>query len=84
MISSLHDRCVMSSVTLQSRQRDNTGSFADGEDIDTLATNALDAARKMAPGMERNAALKQASLLRVKADAGRLLLARRGRPPKSY
>lgn len=49
---------------------------------DSLAADALELARKMAPGPERNEALKLASLLRRTADAWGLTFAKRGRPPK--
>lgn len=46
------------------------------------ANDALEAARNMPPGPERNEALKKAGLLRNAADACRLVFARRGRPPQ--
>jgi hypothetical protein len=51
-------------------------------DWDILAEEALELARLMAPGLERNEALKLASLLRRFADARGLIFARRGRPRK--
>jgi hypothetical protein len=47
-----------------------------------LAVDALELARVMPPGPERNEALKLASLLRCAADARGLVVAKRGRPPK--
>jgi hypothetical protein len=52
-------------------------------DLDAEALAALDAARKMAPGPERNEAMKQAGILRNAADLQGLLFAKRGRPPKT-
>ena len=46
------------------------------------AADALELARLMAPGPERNEALKMASLLRCTADAKGLIFAKRGRPRK--
>ena len=51
-------------------------------DWDTRAADALELARLMAPGPERSAALKLASLLRCTADARGLIFAKRGRPRK--
>ena len=51
-------------------------------DWGTLAVDALELARLMPPGPERNEALKLASLLRCVADAHGLVFAKRGRPPK--
>jgi hypothetical protein len=51
-------------------------------DWGTLAVDALELARLMPPGPERNEALKLASLLRCVADAHGLDFAKRGRPPK--
>ena len=44
------------------------------------ADDALEEARNMPPGPERNDALKKAGLLRNDADANGLIFARRGRP----
>jgi hypothetical protein len=49
---------------------------------DNLATDALELARLMPPGPERNEALKLASQLRCTADARGLIFAKRGRPRK--
>jgi hypothetical protein len=49
---------------------------------DKLATEALELARVMPPGRERNEALKLAGLLRSTADARGLVFATRGRPRK--
>jgi hypothetical protein len=50
-------------------------------DWDSLAADALELARLMPPGPERNEALKLASQLRC-ADARGLVFAKRGRPRK--
>jgi hypothetical protein len=47
-----------------------------------LAVDALELARLIPPGPERNEAFKLAGLLRCAADARGLVVARRGRPPK--
>jgi hypothetical protein len=63
-----------------------TGSEAhcssDRLDWDIRAADALELARMMPPGLERNEALKLASLLRCTADARGLIFAKRGRPRK--
>jgi hypothetical protein len=51
-------------------------------DWGTLAVDALELARLLPPGPERDEALKLASLLRRTADASGLVFAKRGRPPK--
>jgi hypothetical protein len=51
-------------------------------DWDVLAAGALELARLMRPGPERNEALKLASALRCFADARGLTFAKRGRPRK--
>jgi hypothetical protein len=51
-------------------------------DWDNLAAEALELARLMPPGPERNEALKLASQLRCTADAQGLIFAKRGRPRK--
>jgi hypothetical protein len=51
-------------------------------DWDNLAADALELARLMPPGPERNEALKLASRLRCTADARGLIFAKRGRPRK--
>jgi hypothetical protein len=51
-------------------------------DWDKLAAEALELARLMPPGRERNKALKLASQLRCTADARGLIFAKRGRPRK--
>jgi hypothetical protein len=48
----------------------------------SLAADALELARQMPPGHERNEALKLAGLLRRAADARGLVFPKRGRPPK--
>src|SRR6201986_3209052 len=49
---------------------------------DIRAADALERARMLPPGPERNEALKRASLLRCTADARGVTFAKRGRPPK--
>jgi hypothetical protein len=49
---------------------------------DSLAADALELARLIPPGPERNEALKLASLLRCTADTRGLIFAKRGRPRK--
>jgi hypothetical protein len=49
---------------------------------DIRAADALELARLMPPGPERNQALKLASLLRCTADARGLIFPKRGRPRK--
>jgi hypothetical protein len=51
-------------------------------DQEILAADALERARLLPPGPERNEALKRASLLRCSADAGGPVFAKRGRPRK--
>jgi hypothetical protein len=55
---------------------------SDRLDWDDLATDALELARLMPLGAERNEALKLASQLRCTADAQGLIFAKRGRPRK--
>jgi hypothetical protein len=50
---------------------------------DEAALDALETARLMAPGLERNEALKQAGALRRSADERGVVFAKRGRPRKS-
>lgn len=49
-------------------------------DWDNLATDALELARLMPPGTERNEALKLASRIRCTADSRGVIFAKRGRP----
>lgn len=58
--------------------RSTTGRYEWG----ILAVDALELARLIPPGPERNEALKLASLLRCAADSRGLVVAKRGRPPK--
>jgi hypothetical protein len=51
-------------------------------DQEILATDALERARSLPPGPERNEALKQASLLRCNVDSRGPVFAKRGRPRK--
>ena len=57
-------------------------SDRDRVDWDVAAADALELARQMAPGPERNRALKLAGELRRSADARGLAFAKRGRPRK--
>jgi hypothetical protein len=57
-------------------------SDSDRLDKDVAAADALELARRMAPGPERNRALKLASALRCSADAQGVVFAKRGRPRK--
>jgi hypothetical protein len=57
-----------------------TQCLPDRLDWDNLAADALELARLMRPGPERNEALKLASQLRCTADARGLIFAKRGRP----
>jgi hypothetical protein len=59
-----------------------TQRSTDRLDWDTRAADALELARLMPPGAERNEALKFASLLRCTADAWGLVFPKRGRPRK--
>jgi hypothetical protein len=49
---------------------------------DAAADEALEAARTMSPGPERNAALKKAEFLRHAADSYGVIFAKRGRPTR--
>jgi hypothetical protein len=51
-------------------------------DQEILATDALERARLLPPGPERNEALKRASLLRCTVDSRGPVFAKRGRPRK--
>jgi hypothetical protein len=51
-------------------------------DWDVAAADALELARQMAPGPERNEALNLASSLRCTADERGVAFAKRGRPRK--
>jgi hypothetical protein len=63
---------------MSNEARRSTGRY----DWSVLAEDALELARRMPPGPQRNEALKLASLLRCVADAHGLVFAKRGRPPK--
>ena len=64
--------------------KDSQRSFErDRLDRDVAAADALEQARQMAPGPERNEALKQAGALRHSADQRGVVFAKRGRPRKS-
>ena len=51
-------------------------------DLEAEALAALEEARTMPPGPERNEAMKQAGILRNAADLQGLFFAKRGRPAK--
>jgi hypothetical protein len=57
-------------------------SVIDKRDWDERAAEALEQARRMPKGPERSNALREASLLRVAADAMGLFFPKRGRPRK--
>jgi hypothetical protein len=65
----------MSKDTQRSAERDRL-------DWDEAAADALEIARQMAPGPERNEALKVAGALRRSADERGVVFAKRGRPRK--
>jgi hypothetical protein len=54
----------------------------DARDLRLNAEAALDEARKLSPGSEKTAALKEAGLLRNAAFKHNLYSAKRGRPAK--
>jgi len=55
---------------------------SDRIDWEIRAADALEQARLLPPGPERNEALKLASLLRCEADSQGVVFAKRGRPRK--
>ncbi len=55
---------------------------SDALDWDNKATEALERARLMPAGQEKNEALKKAGMLRNAADIRELSFAKRGGPPK--
>jgi hypothetical protein len=59
--------------------RGETRRSFDRRDRDLLAAEALELARHLPPGPERNEALKEAGRLRCCADARGLVFAKRGR-----
>ena len=59
-----------------------TQRSSDRFDSDVAAADALELARQMVPGPERNEALKLASSLRCTADERGVVFAKRGRPRK--
>jgi hypothetical protein len=82
-------RVLLSNDFSKFRQRELCGAMGketkrspDMLDWDIRAVDALELARLMPPGPERNEALKLASLLRCTADARGLIFAKRGRPRK--
>jgi hypothetical protein len=62
--------------------RADTPRSSDRHEREKLASEALELARKLPPGPERNDALKSASQLRCSADALGIVFAKRGRPRK--
>lgn len=66
----------MSKDTQRSSERDRL-------EWDEAAADALELARQMAPGPERNEALKLAGTLRRSADERGVVFAKRGRPRKA-
>jgi hypothetical protein len=70
----------MSKDTQGSSERDRLDR--DRLDYDVAAADALELARQMAPGPERNEALKVAGALRRSADERGVVFAKRGRPRK--
>jgi hypothetical protein len=60
----------------------DTQRASDHIDQEMLAADALERARSLPPGPERNEALKRASLLRCTADSRGPVFAKRGRPRK--
>jgi len=68
---------LASEATMKETQR-----APDRIDQEMLAADALERARLLPPGPERNEALKRASLLRCSADARGPVFAKRGRPRK--
>jgi hypothetical protein len=59
-----------------------TQRASDHIDQEILAADALERARLLPPGPERNEALKHASLLRCTVDSRGPVFAKRGRPRK--
>jgi hypothetical protein len=66
---------AMSKESQRSVERDRV-------DFDVAAADALELARQMPPGPERNEALKLAGALRRSADDRGVVFAKRGRPRK--
>ena len=64
------------------RKETERSSDRDRLDLEVAAADALELARRMAPGPERNEAPKLASALRCSADERGLVFAKRGRPRK--
>ena len=64
------------------RKETQGSSDRDRLDLEVAAADALELARRMAPGPERNEALKVASALRCSADERGVVFAKRGRPRK--
>ena len=68
---------------MRAMSKDQRSSDRDRLDRDGAAEDALELARQMAPGPERNEALKLAGALRRSADKTGVVFAKRGRPRKS-
>jgi hypothetical protein len=80
---------VICKLVINARQQELRGAMSketqrssDRFDSDVAAADALEQARQMPPGPERNEALKLASSLRCTADERGLVFAKRGRPRK--
>jgi hypothetical protein len=69
-------------IKLDNELNKDTQRSPDRIDWDIRAADALERARLLPPGPERNEALKRASLLRCSADSRGLTFAKRGRPSK--
>ncbi len=63
-------------------RNDSKGQSPDRHDWLARAAEALEKARKMKPGAERNEALKKASQLQIAADIKGYLASKELRPPK--
>lgn len=80
---------LLSKASNVSRQQEFCGVMSketqrstDRFDWEVIAADALERARLMPSGLERNEALKLASILRCAADARGVVFAKRGRPRK--
>jgi hypothetical protein len=80
---------VICKLVINARQQEFRGAMSketqrssDRFDSDVAAADALEQARQMPPGPERNEALKLASSLRCTADERGVVFAKRGRPRK--
>jgi hypothetical protein len=77
----LLDFCMTGSVANKTMNKEIQPP-PDRIDQEILAADALERARLLPPGPERNEALKLASLLRCTADSRGPVFAKRGRPRK--